>query len=198
VGGRVVDLRTPHGHHEDVFVSLHGAHQGDNAATAVAAVEAFFDDRLPDDVVAEALGGVVVPGRFEIMGRNPLVVIDAAHNPEGARSARETMTEGFGEGRGRVVVVGLLGGRDIGEVLDALGAADADLVICCSARSPRAIPAEDIAAVGRAQGMAVEVVPDVADAIGRALAVAGEEDVVLVTGSFYVVGEARRILAARD
>jgi dihydrofolate synthase/folylpolyglutamate synthase len=196
VGGRVLDIRTSRHRYEDVFLALHGAHQGDNAAIAVAAVEAFFDAAIPDEIVTEAFAAVQVPGRFEVMRRNPLVVIDAAHNPDGARVARRSLDEGFGEGRGRILVVGLLQGREPGEMLDALDAARAEVVVVCAPDWPRAIPAEDVAAVARDKGISVEVVPDVEDAVHRAIALATEEDIVLVTGSFYVIGPARRMLLA--
>jgi dihydrofolate synthase/folylpolyglutamate synthase len=197
VGGRVVDLRAPHRSYDDVFVRLHGAHQGDNAALAVAAVESFFDAPLDDEVVTEALASVQVPGRFEIMRRAPVVVIDAAHNPDGARVAARTLDEGFGEARARLLVVGALQGRDVGDMLDALDATRAEMIIACAPDWPRAVPAAEVGEVARAKGLPVEVVPDVADAVHRALALATEEDVVLVTGSFYVVGAARRLLRAR-
>ena len=119
---------------------------------AIAAAEAFFDSALEDDVVAEALSSIAVPGRFEIMQRNPLVVIDAAHNPEGARVATETLLEGFGDGRSRILVLGLLQGRDIAQMLDEFDAQTAEIVICCTADSPRAFTASEIAATARCEG----------------------------------------------
>jgi len=198
VGGRVVDVRTSRREYDDVFIALHGAHQGDNAAIAIAAVEAFFDAPLNDELVREAFAAVQVPGRFEVMRRNPLVVIDAAHNPDGARVALRSLDEGFGEGRPRILVVGLLQGRDTGEMLDALGGDRAELVIACEPNWPRAIPASDLGDAARAKGIAVEVVPDVEDALHRAIALATEDDTIFVTGSFYVIGPARRALAAME
>jgi dihydrofolate synthase / folylpolyglutamate synthase len=196
VGGRLVDLRSPHRTYEDVFVSLHGAHQGDNAALAVATVESFFDAALEDGVVADALGAISIPGRFEVMRRSPLVVIDAAHNPDGARTAAATFDESFGAGRSRILVFGMLAGRDAGDMLDALGAHRAELVILCAPEWPRAVPADELGAVARSKGLAHEVVPHVEDAVHRALALATDDDAILVTGSFYVVGAARRLLGA--
>jgi dihydrofolate synthase/folylpolyglutamate synthase len=196
LGGRVIDVRTTHATYDDVFVALHGAHQGDNAAMAIAAAEAFFDSGIPGDIVNEALASVEVPGRFEVMRRHPLVVIDAAHNPDGARVALRTLDEGFGEGRSRFLVVGLLQGRDPAEMLDALGAARAELVIACAPDWPRAISADELGDVARAKGLPVEVVHDVEDAVHRALALATDDDLILVTGSFYVIGPARAALAA--
>ena len=194
VGGRVIDVRTPKRTYRDVFVSLNGAHQGDNAALAIAATEAFFDSALEDDVVAEALSTIAVPGRFEIMQRNPLGVIDVAHNPEGARVATETLLEGFGDGRSRILVIGLLQGRDIAQMLEEFGAQAAEVVICCTADSPRAYPASEIAATARATGIDAEVIPAIDDAVERALVVAQPDDVILVAGTTYVVGQARTIL----
>ena len=194
VGGRVIDLRTPKRNYRDVFVSLNGAHQGDNAALAIVAAEAFFDAPLEDDVVAEALSTVAVPGRFEIMQRNPLVVIDAAHNPDGARVATQTLREGFGDGRSIILVLGLLKGRDIGAMLDELDAGTAEAIICCTADSPRAFTASEIADTARAKGIDAEAVPGIADALDRAFAVADDDAVILVAGTIYVVGHARSIL----
>jgi dihydrofolate synthase/folylpolyglutamate synthase len=194
VGGRVIDVRTPKGIYRDVFVSLNGAHQGDNAAVAIASAEAFFDSALEDDVIVEALSTIAVPGRFEIMQRNPLIVLDAAHNPDGARVATETLLEGFGEGRSRILVIGLLQGRDVGQMLDEFDAQTADVVICCTADSPRAFTANEIAATARAKGIDAEVIPAIEDALERARTVAKTDDVILVTGTTYVVGRARSIL----
>jgi dihydrofolate synthase/folylpolyglutamate synthase len=198
VGGRLLDLRAPHRSYEDVFVRLHGAHQGDNASIAVAATEAFFDAPLEPDLVAEGLAAVAVPGRFEILRRAPVVILDAAHNPDGARVAARTLDEDFGESRSRIMVFGLLKGRDIGDMLDELQAERAELVIACEPDWPRAVPAEELAAVARTKGIAVEVIPDVEQAVYRALAIATDEDLVFVTGSSYVVGAARPVLRALD
>jgi dihydrofolate synthase/folylpolyglutamate synthase len=195
VGGRQVDLRGPFGRYDEVFVALHGEHQADNAAIALAAAEAFFAAPIEDDLVREAFAAVEVPGRFEVLHRHPLVVIDAAHNPDGARVAARTLDD-FGSSRRRLLVFGLLQGRDIAEMLDALEAGRADTVIVCEADWPRRLPAEDIAAVAATMDISVEIVRDVADAVHRALALAEDDDLVLVTGSNYVIGPARRVLTA--
>jgi dihydrofolate synthase/folylpolyglutamate synthase len=196
VGGRVLDLRTPHATYDEVFLALQGAHQGDNAALAVAATEAFFGAALEHEIVAEAMARVRVPGRFEIMRRSPLVVIDTAHNPDGARVVAQTLDEGFGDSRARILVFGLLRGRDIGDMLDALDASRAEVVIACAPAWPRAVPADEIGVAARAKGLSVEVVADVEDAVHRALTIATDDDIVMITGSSYVVGTARSLLAS--
>ena len=93
VGGQLVTVRTPFGEHSDHFVPLHGAHQATNIATAISSVEAFFGRLLDADLVAAALGDISLPARFEIVAREPTVVIDGAHNPAGAAALRDTLAE---------------------------------------------------------------------------------------------------------
>jgi dihydrofolate synthase / folylpolyglutamate synthase len=191
VGGRVLDLRTPGGSYDEVFLALHGAHQGENAAIALAAAEAFFDRPLAADLVAEALASVRNPGRFEVVQRDPLLILDGAHNPDGARAVEETLAEGFvvtGEHR---LVVGVLDGRNPVELLEILDAASAAEVVCCMPDSPRALPAERLAEHVRSLGGRARVIPEVAGAVEAALTAADPDDVVLVTGSLYTVGAAR-------
>lgn len=191
VGGHLVDLRTPYGTYEDLLVPLHGAHQSENAVTAVAAVEAFFDRALDESVVEAAFRTVTMPGRFEVVSHSPLVILDGAHNPDGARVAARTLRDEFDVAGRRVLVIGMLGGRDIVEMLNSLNVRDADLVIACTPQSPRAVPAGDIASVVRAMGVLVEQIDDVATAVQRAIDISTEDDVILVAGSLYVAGAAR-------
>ena len=191
VGGRLIDLHTPLGSLEQVFIPVHGAHQAANAAVAVAAVEAFFGRPLDQDVADQAFAGLTIPGRLEVMSRGPLVVVDGAHNPAGAQAAAETLAEDFEVSGRRTLVVGLLAGRDPRAMLEALDVAGYDLVVTCTAPSPRGVPSVEVAAVAAELGAVVEQGGSVADAIDRALAVSGAEDLVLVAGSLYVVGAAR-------
>jgi dihydrofolate synthase / folylpolyglutamate synthase len=193
VGGRALDLRTPGATYEDVFLSLHGAHQGDNAAAALAAAEAFFGRPLDDEVVREAFGGAIVPGRFEVVGREPLLILDGAHNPDGARVAAQTLRD-FSVAGETLLVVGLTGARDPVEMLEALDARHARGVIATAAAGPRPLPPEEVARAAQSMGVDAEVVGRVADAVDRAVALSSEDDLVFVTGSLHVVGEARRAL----
>ncbi|CAB4334896.1 MAG: bifunctional folylpolyglutamate synthase/dihydrofolate synthase [Actinobacteria bacterium] len=191
VGGHLIDLRTPFGSYEQLLVPLHGSHQSENAALAVVAVEAFFDRALDEAVVESAFQSVTMPGRFEVVSHSPLLILDGAHNPDGARAAARTLTEEFDVAGRRVLVIGMLTGRDVVEMLESLEARQADLVIACTPQSPRAVPASDVAAVVRAMGVMVEQIDDVATAVQRAIDVSTDEDVILVAGSLYVAGAAR-------
>lgn len=194
VGGRAVTLRTPGATYEQVLLGLHGAHQGHNAACALAAAEAFFERPLTEEVVRATFGRATSPGRMEVVAQRPLVVLDGVKNPDGARAAAATLTEAFGD-RKRIVVFGQLRGRDSELIARELELGSAALVIACEPDWPRALPSEETAAAAKAAGCdAVEVVPDVAAAVARALEVAKPDDLVFVTGSLYVVGAARAAL----
>ncbi len=124
------------------------------------------------------------------------MVLDAAHNLDGAVACAETLREEFTLGGTLVMVAGFLGGRDPAEMLKALGAVDAGMLVACTPDSPRAIPAPEVAAAAERLGIVAEAVPSVEQAVRRALSLASVDDLVLVTGSLYVVGPARTALLA--
>jgi len=195
LGGRLLTLRSQSTIYRDVFLSLHGRHQGENAAVALAAVEAFFDAPAPGDLVAEAFSSVSMPGRFEVIGHQPLVILDGAHNPHGADRCAEVFFDDFDPAGRRILMVGCLRGREPDTLLSALRADEFDLVICTTAPSPRGVPAAEIASAARQIGCDdVETIPDIAEACRAAIRAAQPDDAVLVTGSLYVVGDARPIL----
>jgi dihydrofolate synthase/folylpolyglutamate synthase len=193
VGGRLLDLQTPTTIYTDVFVPLHGAHQGENAAAALAAVETFFAAPLAEDVVVEGFGGVAVPGRFEIVGHQPLAIIDGAHNPPGADACAQVFFDDFQpEGR-RLLVVGTL--RDPVEMLGALRADEFDRVLACTAPSPRGVDGAEVGRAARDLGCDdVSVFDTVDEACRAAVSGADGDDALLVTGSLYVAGAARPVL----
>jgi dihydrofolate synthase/folylpolyglutamate synthase len=206
VGGQVVSLQGLRARYDDVFLPLYGAHQAQNAAVALAAVEAFGTGELDDEVVRAAFAEVTSPGRLEIIRRSPTIVLDAAHNPHGAEAVAAALEDSFSFSP-LVAVMGVMEDKDVEGLLAALEPHVAHLV-CTQNSTPRSLSA---AALGRAAAEVygedrVTVVPDLADAIDRAatLAEVGEAiDVsigagaVLVTGSVVTVGEARSLLKGR-
>lgn len=192
LGGRQLHIRTPRADYADLFLALHGAHQGLNASAALVAVEEFFGTALDPDVVSEAFTNVQMPGRFEVVGHQPLVILDGAHNAAGADVCAQVFFDDFDPVGRRILVVGALSGRDVNETLAALRADDFDVLICATAPSPRAVPGDVIAAAARALGCDdVSTVATVEQACDKALADATAEDAVLIAGSLYVVGAAR-------
>nr|WP_234322624.1 folylpolyglutamate synthase/dihydrofolate synthase family protein [Streptomyces sp. NRRL S-350] len=209
VGGQLVTLRGLGGEeYEDVFIPLHGEHQAHNAALALAAVEAFFGvggargGQLDTDKVRQAFSGVSSPGRLEIVRRSPTIVLDAAHNPHGARATVAALTESFGFTR-LVGVIGTSVDKDVAGVLEAFEPILAEVVITQNS-THRAMDADELAALavevfGEDR---VQVEPRLDDAIAAAVTLAEEEgDLggvgVLVTGSVITVGEARLLLGRK-
>ncbi|MBT2393437.1 bifunctional folylpolyglutamate synthase/dihydrofolate synthase [Streptomyces sp. ISL-1] len=205
VGGQVVALRGLGGEYEEIFLPLHGAHQAHNAAVALATVEAFFGigadqaRTLDMDTIRKAFASVTSPGRLEVVRRSPTVVLDAAHNPAGARASAAGITESFGFSR-LIGVVGASGDKDVRGFLEAFEPIFAEVVVTQNS-SHRAMDVDELAAV------AVEVFgdervvvePRLDDALEAAITLAEEESEfagagVLVTGSVITVGEARLLL----
>ncbi|TJZ55813.1 bifunctional folylpolyglutamate synthase/dihydrofolate synthase [Streptomyces piniterrae] len=205
VGGQMLTLRGLGGEYSEIFLPLYGAHQAHNAAVALAAVEAFFgvgsDHARPLDIetIRSAFASVASPGRMEVVRRSPTVVLDAAHNPAGARAAAEAVTEAFGFSR-LVGVVGASGGKDVRGLLEAFEPIFAEVVVTRNS-SDRAMDADELAAVAVEVFGAerVQVEPRLDDALEAAITLAEEEGEfsgagVLVTGSVITVGEARLLL----
>ncbi|WP_405390847.1 bifunctional folylpolyglutamate synthase/dihydrofolate synthase [Streptomyces sp. NBC_01102] len=205
VGGQLLTLRGLGGEYDNIFLPLYGAHQAHNAAVALAAVEAFFGigaeqaRSLDIDAVRKAFLAVLSPGRLEVVRSSPTVVLDAAHNPAGARAASEGITEAFSFSR-LIGVVGASDGKDVRELLEAFEPIFAEVVVTQNS-SARAMDADALAAVAvEVFGTdRVQVEPRLDDALEAAITLAEEEAEyagagVLVTGSVITVGEARLLL----
>ncbi len=208
VGGQVIGLQGLRGSYEEVFLPLYGAHQAQNAALALAAVEAFVggDDALDGEVVEEAFAEVTSPGRLEIIRRSPTIVLDAAHNPHGAAAVVATLEDSFTFSP-LIGVVGVMSDKDVEGLLSELEPVFAH-VVCTQNSTERSMPAAELAEVARGifGSDRVNETPSLVDAIEQAatLAEAGEavgnaigSGGVLVTGSVVTVGEARALLRPR-
>ncbi len=197
VGGQELDLRGVTGEVHEVFLPLFGAHQAANAACALAAVEGFlgFAGGLDPDVLRRGFAAVRAPGRLEVVPTaedRPVIVLDGAHNPAGARALAAAVTTEFAFGH-RIVVLGVLGDKDV-EAIAAAIAPMADHVVVTEPPSSRAAPADRVAKAVRDAGASVEVADRVEDAIEQATGLARTGDGVIVTGSLYTVGAARTAL----
>ena len=145
-------------------------------------------------MVAEAFAGLRLPGRFEVLHRAPLLVLDGAHNPDGAAAVAATLADEFDVTGTRHWVLGLLAGRDLDEMLDAFGVRPGDRVVTTTPPSPRAVPAAELAKLVADREIDVEAVASVDGAVERAWRradEAGETDLVMITGSLYTAGAAR-------
>lgn len=207
VGGQIITLEGLRGRYDDLFLPLYGAHQAQNAAIALASVEALVggSEPLDGELVAAALAEVTSPARLEVVRRSPTVILDAAHNPHGALASAAALEDSFTFDP-LVGVLGVMADKDVEGLLVALEPVLAH-VVATQCSSDRAMPAADLgaAAVEVFGDERVTVVPRLADAIEAAatLAEAGESvsasigaGAVLVTGSVVTAGEARTLLTA--
>jgi dihydrofolate synthase/folylpolyglutamate synthase len=189
VGGQQLSVAGLHAAYHDLALPLHGAHQAENAATAIVAAEAFLGSALGDEPLRQALAGSTSPGRLEVVSRHPLVVLDGAHNPDAARALAEGLSEAF-VWRSLHLVVGVLETKDVAGILAPL-AVRTDAAYACPNSNPRSLPPLRMAGACEAAGIAAEAHPTVADALDAAEGAAGEDDLILVTGSLYTVADAR-------
>lgn len=203
VGGQMITLQGLRGRYDDIFLPLYGVHQAQNAASALAAVEAFFggDEPLSDELVRAAFAEMSSPGRLEIVRRSPTIILDAAHNPHGAEAVATALDDSF-QFDPLIGVIGVMGDKDAEGLLAAFEPHLEHVVITQNSTS-RAMPADRLAETARAVfgEDRVSVVPRLADAIDEAAgrAESGGNDAlssgaVLVTGSVVTVGEARVLL----
>jgi dihydrofolate synthase / folylpolyglutamate synthase len=200
VSGQLIRLSAADGPVDDIFLPLYGAHQAANAGQALAAVEAFLGLKaLNPDVVREGFAQVHFPGRLELVRRTPAVVLDAAHNPHGARAAAAAITEAFTFAP-LIGVVAVMGDKDARGILEVFEEIMNRVVITQVASTSRGMPADVLGELAREifGASRVTVVPRLDDAIDQAVALA-EEDVVgsagvLITGSVVAIGEARTLL----
>ncbi|MDF0528747.1 bifunctional folylpolyglutamate synthase/dihydrofolate synthase [Tsukamurella sp. 8F] len=208
VGGQLLTLQGLGGVYDEVFLPLHGAHQAHNAAVALAAVEAFFgagaDRRIDLDTVREGFAKTESPGRLERVRSAPTVLLDAAHNPHGARALAETLTSEF-DFRRLVGVLSVLGDKDAAGILAELEPV-MDTVVVTQNGSPRALEVEALADLAReyfGEDRVVEA-PTMLDAVETAVALADEDAEsgdpaatsgtgVVITGSVVTAGVARTL-----
>jgi dihydrofolate synthase/folylpolyglutamate synthase len=197
VGGQLISITGLRGHYEDIFLPLHGKHQASNAAAALIAVEAFFGEQdLDIDAVRAGFANVTSPGRCEVIHRDPTIILDAAHNPHGAKAIAETMQSEFtfDEVTG---VVALMADKDALGILQALEPIMNQIIVTTnsSERSMKVSELSDLATqvFGADRVFAEETLQAAIDrAIKDAVRPLSDESLaILITGSVVTVGEAR-------
>ncbi|WP_082517868.1 bifunctional folylpolyglutamate synthase/dihydrofolate synthase [Curtobacterium sp. Leaf183] len=195
VGGQLVTVQGVAGRYDDLFLPLFGAHQAHNAAVAIAAVESFIGrgaQPLDQDVLSEGLAGATSPGRLQPIAQDPTVVVDAAHNPHGARALADALPVAFPSGH-VVGVVGILADKDARGFVRALKDTVATFVVT-QPPGERALDADTFArvVVDEVGNDRVVVEPSLAQALSEARDLVDEAEaddaMVLVAGSIVMVG----------
>lgn len=192
--GLRLEVRTPKQRYPDLEIGLAGKHQALNAATALAACELLAERGLPVDEAAirRGLRTARWPGRLELFPGNPPVLIDGAHNADGAQVLADALRTLY-EHRRLILVLGILADKEVERVLKTLVPL-ADLVIATTPDSPRALPPAELVGKVEALGRPCRPVSDPGAALKAALAEAGPGDLVCVAGSLYLVGRVRTLL----
>ena len=201
VGGQLVSIQGVFGLYEDVFIPLYGAHQASNAAVAIATAEVFAGVKLDDEVVRKAFANVESPGRMEVLYRDPTVIVDAAHNPHGAKALATTLEKEF-DFESIFGVLAILGDKDVFGVLQELEPVIDRLVVTQNS-SDRALPVDTLfdLAVGVFGSERVFKESNLRTAITYAMEqctlinqVSDGVSAVIVTGSVVTAGETRAIV----
>jgi dihydrofolate synthase / folylpolyglutamate synthase len=203
VGGQLISITGLRGHYDDIFLPLHGKHQASNAAAALIAVEAFFGEQdLDIDAVRAGFANVTSPGRCEIIHRDPTIILDAAHNPHGAKAIAETIQSEFtfDDVTG---IVALMADKDALGILQALEPIMNQIIVTTNSAA-RSMPVSDLEALATQVFGADRVFaqPTLADAIEKAIKdsvrpLSDESLAILITGSVVTVGEARTAVRKR-
>ncbi len=201
VGGQQITVRGLAATYDDEYLPLYGAHQGFNAALAIAAVESLVgggSQPIVGDVLAEGLGTVTSPGRLQLVGASPTVLVDAAHNPHGARALVAALRETFDFDEWGVVL-GVLSDKDAAGIVAELAPVAAH-VFATAPDSERAEDADTIADLAEAHDLRVSVHRDLAEAAeaARTWAAASDRRAVVIAGSVVLAGEALALAAAED
>lgn len=193
VGGQLLTIKGLAGQYVEEYLPLYGAHQGHNAALAVAAVESLIGGAtapIAGDIITEGLQGATSPGRLQLLGIAPTVVVDSAHNPHGAAALAQSLDDSFDFDEWGLVL-GILADKDAAGILDALVPAAAH-VFAAAPESERANDADAIADLVEQRGFRVTVHPSLADAAdaAREWAASSERRAVVIAGSIVLAGEA--------
>lgn len=196
VGGHQISIEGVYSRYNDLYLPIHGRHQVDNLATAVAVSEMFLARELDSDALAIAVSSMTAPGRLEVVGHRPLTMVDGAHNAQGFRGLASTLENEF-PAIGWQLVLGIRGERDVANLVAPLKGLVA-AVHAPESRDSSAIDPEIVAAdARRALDVEAFAVESVAAALSQAAEAAGPDGAVLVAGSLYLVGEAREAFTLR-
>ncbi|OGP82027.1 MAG: hypothetical protein A2Z08_09330 [Deltaproteobacteria bacterium RBG_16_54_11] len=181
----------------DIRLGLAGSFQIENATVALGALEALEETgyRVEKESIYQGLAKVCWPGRLELLPTSPQILLDGAHNPAAARVLKACLEEEF-DYRRLYMVMGVMEDKEVSVIVSEL-APLADMLIASSPHNPRALSAWRIAEIAQNYCKEVTVIEDVGQGVASAREKAQEDDLIVVTGSLYTVGEARDFLLSK-
>ncbi|MGE5396728.1 MAG: bifunctional folylpolyglutamate synthase/dihydrofolate synthase [Chitinophagales bacterium] len=193
LGGHIVDIKTPRFSITHARYALPGRFQLNNLTTALAALEFLYRSGLEVNTehVLQGMEEVRWPGRLELVHENPTVIIDAAHNPHGARSIASALNEIFPK-RSRILVIGVLDDKDDYGIFDNLSKGTSYCIIT-RPESERGKNWRLRLETAKRVFPAAIGIEDITEAIEHAMAVINQDDYILITGSFYTIDKGRRM-----
>ncbi|MBA1334438.1 MAG: FolC bifunctional protein [Firmicutes bacterium] len=189
IKGQHFDLRWDGKLYKDIFIGMLGPHQVMNAVSAVAAAVRLGID---ENAIRKGMEAARWPGRFEILRRKPFVIIDGAHNLQGAKVLMESLEQLF-PGKRMTLVFGILRDKDVERISEML-ASKASRVLTTLPVNPRSMAPEELEKIVRKYNQNVESTRSIGEAVTKSLEEAGEDDVIVFSGSLYMIGEVRKIL----
>jgi dihydrofolate synthase/folylpolyglutamate synthase len=179
----------------ELQINLLGPHQIENATTAYAALQVLREQgvSITEEAIRNGFSMAKWPARFEILGRKPPIIIDAAHTPDAVRKLSQTIDQVL-PNRPLVLVFGVSEDKNVQGIFAELMPKTKHL-ICTKSSHPRAMDVNELKDLALPFGVATEAIEDIGQAIRDAVQIAGDEAIVLVTGSIFLAGDARFALS---
>ncbi len=172
-----------------LFLHLIGSYQQKNAAVAITALEVLKNKgfEISDESIITGLSNTRWPGRFEVLSKSPVFIVDGGHNPHGVRGTTDSIRRYF-PNKSLVFVLGVMADKDISDMLDNI-APFASEIFTVAPNNPRSMPAGELAALVKKAGIKSHACGSVKDGVEMAIAAAGKEGIVCAIGSLYMAGE---------
>jgi dihydrofolate synthase / folylpolyglutamate synthase len=194
----LIDKKNPlkEGLVKEYHLGLPGEHQVRNALLALAAVEELKNSYpVTDNAIDRGLREAFIPGRLEIIQKEPLILLDGAHNPEGIEILVEFLRSITGKKTRVLMVIGILGDKDVKEMIRLLQSVNNLELIITRSKEKRALDPDIIRRIADNQGIKSSVFPEISQAINYGSGVVRQGDIICITGSLYTVAEAKIIFS---
>ena len=194
--GLMCTIKTWRHTYPEIFLPLVGAHQAKNCALVLGAIEIMREQgniSIDDETIRNALARVYCPARIEVVGGNPLIILDYAHTVDSMKFLRESLLGNFTFQK-LILVLGFSQDKDLDNILKEIVTVG-DSIIVTRSKNPRAAPPEDLSQrIERLCGKQSKITDNTQDAVTAAKQMASKEDLICITGSAYVAGEAMQAL----